>query len=328
MRPLLVSVIRITMAVIAGTTLLTLGAGCLVRQPIIGTVAFPGATRADAGRIASHVRFLADPVHPRDWRHPEGLERASSYIAGQLGQTGARVSEQPYTIGKFESKNVIAKLGPETGPRIVIGAHYDACGPHPGADDNASGVAGLLELARLLDRQALSSPVELVAYSTEEPPWFGGDEMGSAHHAASLARSGAEVSAMISLEMIGYFVEEQPPGESLLLRLLYPSHGEFIAVVGRWQDRGLVRRMKTCFRGATDVQAVSYSGPAKYGVDLSDQRSYWAHGFPGIMVTDTAFLRSDHYHSPTDTADTLDYRRLAGVVDGVFSTVVHLANPN
>jgi Zn-dependent M28 family amino/carboxypeptidase len=328
MKPLLLSVARITIAVITGTTLLAFGLGCIVRQPSFGRVAFPGVVRAEPARLESHVRFLADPAHPRDWKHPEGLERASGYIAGELGKTGALISDQPYTIGNFESKNVIARFGPDSGPRIIVGAHYDACGPHPGADDNASGVAGLLELARLLDAQLLASPVELVAYSTEEPPWFGGREMGSAQHASALARSKANVKAMISLEMIGYFVAEQPPGDSLLLRLLYPSNGQFIAVVGRWQDRGLVRNVKSCFRGATTVQAVSYSGPAKYGVDLSDQRSYWAHGFPGIMVTDTAFLRSNHYHSPTDTAETLDYRRLAGVVDGVFSAVVDLANPD
>jgi Zn-dependent M28 family amino/carboxypeptidase len=267
------------------------------------------------------VRFLADPDHPRDWEHPEGLDRAAAYIVERFA---TRALEQPYAIGRVAFKNVIARFGPESGSRIVVGAHYDACGPHPGADDNASGVAGLLELARLLDGQELSSPVELVAYSTEEPPFFGSDDMGSAVHAKELAGSGQTVGAMISLEMIGYFVPEQPR-ESFLLSLVYPRNGEFIAVVGRWQDRALMRRAKSCFRGATTVQAVSYAGAAKFGVDLSDQRNYWAVGFPGIMVTDTAFLRSPHYHSSTDTADTLDYRRLAGVVDGVFSAVVDLA---
>jgi len=327
MKPLLASVLRITIGVTVGAILLTLGLGCIIRQPNVGKERFPGTMRADPARLESHVRFLADSEHPRDWRHPDGLERAAAYIAEALKASEARSSEQTYEIGRFASKNVIGRFGPESGSRIVVGAHYDACGPHPAADDNASGVAGLLELGRLLDRQALASPVELVAYSTEEPPWFGGDEMGSAFHAKALARDGAKVRAMISLEMIGYFVDDPPRGPPLL-GLVYPRNGRFIAIVGRWQDRALVRHLKTCFRGATDVQAVSYSGPAKYGVDLSDQRSYWAAGYPGIMVTDTAYLRSDHYHSPTDTADTLDYQRLAGVVDGVFSSVVHLANPD
>ena len=325
MKPLLASIARIAVTVVIAITLLTLGLACVVRQPSFGEASFPGSLRADPARVESHVRFLASPEHPRDWKHPEGLERASAYVAESFARTRAKTWEQPYKIGEFAAKNVIARFGPDMGPRIVVGAHYDACGPYPGADDNASGVAGLLELARLLDGVDVASPVELVAYSTEEPPFFGGEEMGSAFHARELARAGAEVEAMISLEMIGYFVPEQPR-RSLLLSLMYPSHGEFIAVVGRWQDRGLVRRAKSCFRGATEVQAVSYSGPASFGVDLSDQRSYWASGYPGIMVTDTAFLRSDLYHSPSDTADTLDYRRLAGVVDGVFSTVVHMAN--
>ena len=327
MHPLLASVTRITIAVLAGTTLLTLALTALVRQPSFGSVGFPGNARAAPEKLQAHVRFLAAPEHPRDWQHPEGLDRAAAYIAGELSRTRARVSEQPYAIGNFEPKNVIARFGPESGPRIVVGAHYDVCGPHPGADDNASGVAGLLELARLLDAQELASPVELVAFSTEEPPFFGGDGMGSFHHAQELARSGIKVRTMISLEMIGYF-GPAPPETPFPLGLMYPRSGEFVAVASRWQDRALVRRVKACFRGATAVEAVSYSGPASFGVDLSDQRNYWAVGIPGVMITDTAFMRNANYHSATDTADTLDYGRMAGVVDGVFSTVVHLANSN
>jgi hypothetical protein len=130
---------------------------------------------------------------------------------------------------------------------------------------------------------------------------------------------------MISLEMIGFFTATQPH-EGGLIRFLYPSNGHFIALAGGWADRALVRTAKKCFRGATDVPAVSYSGPAAAGTDLSDHRNYWAAGFPAFMVTDTAFLRNPNYHGATDTADTLDYRRMAGVVDGVFSTTVSLAN--
>ncbi|MCI0657619.1 MAG: M28 family peptidase, partial [Acidobacteria bacterium] len=181
------------------------------------------------------------------------------------------------------------------------------------------------ELARLLEHQALESPVEVVAFSTEEPPYFGTPEMGSSIHAKSLAQAGERVRAMISLEMIGYFSPTQP-NQNPLLHLLYPRNGRFIALVGRWEDRDLARAAKRCFRGATTVQAVSYSGPVSLGSDLSDQRNYWAHGYSGFMVTDTAFMRNLNYHGPDDTADRLDYERMAGVVDGVFNTVVHLAN--
>ena len=149
--------------------------------------------------------------------------------------------------------------------------------------------------------------------------------MGSAVHAEPLKTSATGVRAMISLEMIGYYTPEQPSPDPLL-GLLYPRNGRFIVCAGRWSDRDLVRRAKRCFRGATSVQAVSYSGPTGPGIDLSDQRNYWARGFPAFMITDTGPLRNPNYHCPTDTADSLDYERMAGVVDGAFSTIVHLAN--
>jgi hypothetical protein len=132
------------------------------------------------------------------------------------------------------------------------------------------------------------------------------------------------VKAMISLEMIGNFTD-QPPHQGIVLGTIYPRHGRFIALVGRWADRDLVADAKRCFRGASPLQVVSYSGPTGVGADLSDQRNYWAAGIPAFMVTDTAFMRNPNYHMETDTADTLDYQSMAHVVDGVFSTVVMLA---
>lgn len=149
--------------------------------------------------------------------------------------------------------------------------------------------------------------------------------MGSAVHARSLEGHSSTVRAMISLEMIGYFVDRQP-SQSVLLDLLYPRDGRFIVLAGRWADRSLVRSAKKCFRGATSVRALSYSGPASLGTDLSDHRCYWAAGIPAFMVTDTAFMRNPNDHEPTDTADTLDYVRMAGVVDGVLNAVLHLAS--
>ena len=318
------SVLRIVAAVVGVLAVVWLALAWALRQPNFGSEAFPGSEHADAARLESHVRFLAAPEHPRDWRHPAELERAASYIENAMRASGATVSRQPYRAGPLDATNVVASFGPAGDAAIVVGAHYDVCGALPGADDNASGVAGLLELARLLGRHPPKAPIVLVAYSTEEPPYFGGEEMGSAVHAVSIARSGARLRAMISLEMIGLFTAEQPSAGSLL-HLLYPSDGRFVALAGRWRDRSVVRRAKRCFRGATDLSAVSYSGPIGPGIDLSDQRNYWAQGFPAIMVTDTGPIRNLNYHTATDTADSLDYRRMAGVVDGVFSTVVHLA---
>lgn len=295
-----------------------------LRQPNWSSLAYPIGIHADATVLKSHVRFLASSDNPRSARNPAGLSRAAKYISHAFSLSGARCSEQPYPAGGRVMKNIIAVFGPQTGERIIVGAHYDVFGNLPGADDNASGVAGLLELSRLVGSLKLRHPVELVAFSTEEPPFFGSEEMGSAFHARSLRKSRASVRAMICLEMIGFFAPSQS-GSSELLRLLYPRTGNFVALVGRWPDRDLVRTAKKCFRGATIVPAVSYSGPLIQDVDLSDQRNYWAPGYHAFMVTDTAFLRNPNYHTSRDTPETLDYQRMAGIVDGVLSTIAHLA---
>jgi len=142
----------------------------------------------------------------------------------------------------------------------------------------------------------------------------------------SMARAGVRIRAMIALEMIGFFAPKQTD-IALPLYLVYPYTGNFVSLVGRWSDRDLVRLGKKCFRGATKVPVVSYSGPAVVGSDMSDHRNYWATGVPAIMVSDTAFLRNPNYHSDFDTPATLDYKRMAGVVDGVFSMVLQLASP-
>ncbi len=314
-------------AVLAGAVVvgLIVGFGIAIRQPNLGSEPFPEGPRADPARLEAHVRFLASTDPPRSWHHPNGLKRAGDYIAAAFARAGAKCSTQPYRTGLVDTENLIARFGPDDGRLLIVGAHYDVFGELPGADDNASGVAGLLELARLLDRRRLGSPVELVAFSTEEPPFFGGPDMGSAVHAASLVRSGAPVRAMICLEMIGTFTPRQP-NQAWLLHLIYPRNGDFIALVGRWRDRELVRGAKRCFRGASDLQVVSYNGPVVIGADLSDHRNYWLAGFPAFMVSDTAYLRNPNYHGAGDTPEKLDYRRMACVVDGVLSTVVHLAN--
>ena len=316
---------RIVAGTVFGLALMWAGLAWGFRQPNVGNEPYPsGAGRADAARLEKHVRFLAAPDDWRSVHNASGMARAADYITSAFAETGAVVSEQRYKAGPVETKNVIARFGLEARPRVVIGAHYDVYTDLPGADDNASGVAGLLELARLLQGMNLPTAVELVAYSSEEPPFFGGREMGSAVHVAALNDAAVKVRAMIALEMIGYFTDQQPH-QGILLGTIYPRHGRFIALVGRWADRDLVADAKKCFRGASPLEVVSYSGPTGLGADLSDQRNYWAAGVPAFMVTDTAFMRNPHYHTATDTAETLDYQSMAKVVDGVLNTVVMLA---
>lgn len=279
---------------------------------------------ADAARLEARVRRLVGGYFPRDIRHPENLSRAAEWIAEEFEHAGARVSKQPFSVEGRDYRNVIGTFGPEEGEVVIVGAHYDAAGEMPGADDNASGVAGLLELADLLSDAKLTRPVELLAYSLEETPFA----TGSTVHAQSLSRAGVSVKGMISLEMIGCFLDK--PGSQHLpwfLRPYYPDRGNFIAVVGNLASRELVRQVGRSMSGGTlPVQSIAAPRWLVPDVGLSDHSSYWKEGFPAVMVTDTAFHRNWRYHTAADTPDTLDYQRMAGVVRGVFQAVIDIAN--
>jgi len=301
----------------------------VVTQPLPPGRGAASTVVVDPARLETHVRALSETCLPRDAAHPEGLDRAAAYIREAFEQTGGRVSEQVYQIGDSAYRNVIVQFGPETGERIVGGAHYDTAGALPGADDNASGVAGLIELARTLDGTSLPAPVELVAYTLEEPPYFGTDWMGSAVHARALVKGSIAVRLMISLEMIGYFSDDAHSQRFPLpfLRLFYPDRGDFIGIVGKLDGALDVRRIKKVMRRATALPVYSFNAPpgSIVGLTLSDHLSYWRNGYRAIMITDTAFLRNSNYHSAGDTADKLDYARMAMVVVGVYEAVLDAA---
>lgn len=299
-----------------------------VTQPLLSRATPNSERTVDPARLEAHVRKISLEFGPRDVNHTENLDNVAAYIKNEFSQTSAFVSEQVYRVQGKSFRNVIAHFGPETEERIIVGAHYDTAGPLPGADDNASGVAGLLELARLIDRQQLKVRLELVAFSTEEPPYFGTVGMGSYVHADSLRQQNVRVRAMYSLEMIGCF-SDAPNSQYFpigLLSALYPSTGNYIAVVGRVSDGFLVRRTKAAMRNAAPLPVYSINAPQVIpGVDLSDQRNYWHAGYNAVMITDTAFYRNRNYHTVHDTAEKLDYKRMAMVVEGVYAAVSELA---
>jgi Zn-dependent M28 family amino/carboxypeptidase len=283
----------------------------------------------DAARLEAHVRMLSETLGPRDEGHPENLDRVAAYLRKEFEQAkAAAVWEQPFESRGRTYRNVIASFGPRTNELIVVGAHYDTAGALPGADDNASGVAGLIELAYLLGRTPPAMRVELVAFTLEEPPYFRSPLMGSAVHAASLRAQGTSVRAMISLEMIGYF-SDRPDSQQYpvaLLKALYPSRGNFITVVGKLDQGRTLRRVKGAMHGASPLPVYSINAPrAIPGVDFSDHLNYWNQGYDAVMITDTAFYRNPNYHTFTDTPETLDYRRMAMVVQGVYAAVGALA---
>lgn len=206
----------------------------------------------------------------------------------------------------------------------MIGAHYDACGETPGADDNASGAAALIELGYLLGRIPPGREIELVAYVLEEPPFFRTAQMGSAVHAASISSEQDRIVGVIVLEMVGYFCDARGSQSypSLLLKLIYPNRGNFIAVVGRWDQGQWVKRVKVGMKGTTDLHVYSIRAPSFVpGIDFSDHLNYWPLGFNALMITDTAFYRNKAYHEKGDTADRLDYDRMSKVVVAVFEAI-------
>ncbi|HEU5236973.1 MAG TPA: M28 family peptidase [Pyrinomonadaceae bacterium] len=300
-----------------------------ITQPLLSRPESGQTVAVDTARLETDVRAFSEQMSPRDQTHPQNIDRAAAYIQARLAETGGRVSEQPFTVSGTTYRNVICSLGPQSNERIVVGAHYDSYHEYPAADDNASGVAGLIELARLLSGIKLQLQVDLVAYTLEEPPYFGTPHMGSVVHAQSLRRAGVSVKAMLTLEMIGYF-SDAPDSQSFpvsLLRAFYPSRGNFIAVVGSLGQSGLVRRVKRAMMGSSSLPVYSINAPRFVpGVDFSDHLSYWNAGYDALMITDTAFYRNHNYHTANDTPEKLDYRRMAMVVAGVFGAVIDLSS--
>jgi Zn-dependent M28 family amino/carboxypeptidase len=293
----------------------------LMSQPLV-TVTPSSPPAVDAAALRAHVEKLSVALYPRSFEHRAKLGLAADYIFDQLKQTGADVSVQEFEAEGEKYRNIIARFGPKTGSLLVIGAHYDSFDSTPGADDNASGVAGLIELARLLSKNPQRRSIELVAYTLEEPPFFRTEDMGSAHHAKMLKEKGLAVDLMLSLEMIGYF-SDQPGSQDYpvhALGLVYPEKGDFISLVGNFVDFGKMRRVKSLMLGATGLPVISINAPPLFpGIDFSDHLNYWAEGFPAIMVTDTASYRNKQYHKRGDTFDRLDYRRMSQVVQGVYA---------
>jgi Zn-dependent M28 family amino/carboxypeptidase len=293
--------------------------------PALSPTAGTQAGKVQADRLRAHVEMLAANLSPRDYQHPENLDRVAAYIAAGMREAGLSVRDQAFERDGKTYRNVIGDLGPATRERIVLGAHYDAFGGFPGADDNASGVASLLELGRLLAPEKLPLRVELVAYTLEEPPFFAA---GSAVHAASLRREAAEVRAMLSLEMLGYYDDARDSQRypNALIAVFHPDQGNFISVIGQLGGFKLVRRIKQAMSDASPLPVRSLNAPRFVpGVDFSDHASYWNLGYPAAMITDTAFYRNPHYHSATDTPGTLDYDRMAQVVAGLHAAVLMLA---
>lgn len=280
----------------------------------------------DVRAVRRHVEFLAAIQPARNHRNLLSLEAAVKYITRELKPFTKKIRLEEFKVKERTYQNVIANLGPSDADTIVLGAHYDVCGDQPGADDNASGVAGLLLITKYLaaNQATLKNNFEIVFYSLEEPPYFRTEFMGSAVHAANLKKRSARVKYMISLETIGYYSDAKgSQSYPFPLGLIYPSTGDFIAMVGRSSDSPLIDYLKGGFSKATNLKLISLAAPSVVtGIDFSDHLNYWKHGWPAVMVTDTAFMRNENYHEQTDTPGTLDYAKIVEVARGVYGGVM------
>jgi hypothetical protein len=275
------------------------------------------------------LRSITSTKYPRNHLHPEILSSVANYIQTEFGKYTRRTELQDFEVNNQTYYNVIASFGPDTAERIIIGAHYDVCGNQQGADDNASGVVGLLELARMLKYQDLKYRIDLVAYSLEEPPYFRSENMGSFVHAKYLNENNIPVFGMISLEMIGFFKDGKNTQRYPLnfLKLFYGSRGNYITLVNKMVSGKFARKFTKKYKKTKSIRSKKFKAPQSLtGIDFSDHLNYWYFGFSALMITDTSFYRSPHYHQKTDTPETLDYVRMARVIDGVFQTLKRLNN--
>ncbi len=285
--------------------------------------------QALSDRLKRHVLRLAGEIGERGVAKPGAALRAAAYVEAELKAMGYTVAAQEYQAQGQSWRNLEATVRGSTQPDeiVVVGGHYDTAEGAPGADDNGSGVAGVLELARSFAGKPATRTIRFVFFGTEEPPSFPTSAMGSRHYADAARARGDRIVAMLSIESIGYY--DSHPGTQRYpfpLSLAYPDVGDFIGFVGNLKSGPLVRRTIATFRSATRFPSQGASLPSWVpGVWWSDHWSFWRQGYQAIMITDTAPFRNPFYHTAQDTPDKLDYGRMARVVDGLEAVVPDLA---
>ncbi len=283
-------------------------------------------------QLLLHVDRLAGLIGPRTLAKPKTIQATLGYIRGQWESMGYEVAEEAFdALGTQATNLVVNKVGIRAPDQtILLGAHYDTVPSTPGADDNASAVAVLLEVSRLLKAHTGGRTTRYVAFACEEPPYFHLDSMGSGYHARQSALRGDKILGMLCLEMVGYFRDEVgsqkvPVSIPRFLHRFFPRRGNFLAAVGNMRSWKLACGFRRGFKRATRLPLFSICLPEKINeIRLSDNSSFWDYGFPALMLTDTSFLRNPNYHLASDTPDTLDYRRMTEVTIGVASALRRL----
>lgn len=280
--------------------------------------------------LEKYVAHISNIKPGRDFNSIDALNKTAQYVKNTFSPYCDEVQIQPFKVKDNEYKNIICSFNTEGQERVIVGAHYDTFLDYPGADDNASGIAGILELARLIkeNKVALNKRIDIVAYTLEEPPFLWTEDMGSFHHASSLRQDNINVTDVIILDMLGYYSDEKGSQKqpTFLFNPFYPSTGNYITVSGKFGSAGYTSKIKRYMKEALSMDVYSMSGFSFIpGGDISDHSSYWKNNYPAILITDMAMYRNPNYHKQTDTAETLDYKRMSDVVNGVYWTTLQVA---
>ncbi|MFC1666328.1 M28 family peptidase [Candidatus Omnitrophota bacterium] len=279
-------------------------------------------------KLKGHVYKLSHDIGDRSVFEYEKLKQAEQYIARQFTSFGYKIEFQDYAVYNKTVRNIIAIKEGTARPEeiIILGAHYDTCF-NPGADDNASGVAVLLELARNLSGISLNRTLKFIAFTNEEPPFFKTEDMGSMVYVREARKRKEDIKASLVFESVGYYTDNPNSQQyPLLFGLFYPNKGNFIAIAGNFSSRWLVKRVVTSFKSKTQFpieSVVTFSFVP--GVDFSDNWSFWEGDYPSIMITDTAFYRNPGYHGVLDTYEKLDYKGMGELVKGFSAVSIGLA---
>jgi hypothetical protein len=287
---------------------------------------FSSKAFSDTILIKSYLTTLTKTSTSRSFENISQLNKTADFIRSTFSKYSDSTSQQEYIVQNNTYKNIICSFGTENSKRIIIGAHYDVCEHQQGADDNASGIVGLLELARMLKGQKLKYRIDLVAYTLEEPPFFRTEHMGSYIHAKSLLDNKTDVFGMVSIEMIGYFKDDKGSQHYPLsiLKLIYGSRGNYITLVNKFNKGKFANRFNHKYKSTKVIRTKKFVAPASLtGIDFSDHLNYWKFGFSALMLTDTGFFRNENYHQKTDTLETLNIQKMSNVIDGIYTTLVN-----
>ena len=279
--------------------------------------------KAQAQRMFEDVSFLTRLRPFRNYENLESLEAVVNYLKEELELFSLDFSKQQWMAEGNQYTNLIHSYQPDKKKRLIMGAHYDVCGDQPGADDNGSAVAGLLETIRLIyeDKLELDYGIDFVFYCLEEPPFFGTEEMGSYIHAKSVAKNKENILGMICYEMIGYFSDEKG-SQSFphpALKLLYPSKGNYIMTIGIPEHQVFNQMIYQGMKKDSDIGVYNFSlEQGRQLAGMSDQRNYWKFDIPALMINDTSMMRNSNYHKMTDDIETLDFEKISEVINSMI----------